>query len=125
MSRDQVRNRLKPYNISLLSWGYGYIASSARAHGATPVWIYVPTLTDEINPEEYGKLSALAASKGFECLDLRNVYGNVPQETLRLDPEDNHPNAQGQRMIALGMRKAIQGSAAWRKVVEEEMREGK
>lgn len=100
MSRTEIRNRLYPYNDSLLHWGYDYVAKSVIAHEAIPVWVYMPALADQLNPSEEKRLAALAKSSGFEIMDLSEVFKGKNPKSLQLKATDSHPNAEGHRLIA-------------------------
>lgn len=100
MSRTEIRNRLYPYNDSLLHWGYDYVAKSILAHGAVPVWVYQPALADQPQAEELKQLSAIAKKSGFETLSLLDVFKGKNLKSLQLSDADSHPNAAGHKLIA-------------------------
>ena len=99
MSRNEILNRFRPYRPQLLAWGYRYIAERAQEHGAVPAWIYLPTVGEEPPKNELSKLNSVTRF-GWTIFSLEGVYGNVPQESLQISRSDNHPNAEGHRLIA-------------------------
>jgi len=100
MSRTEIRNRIYPYNGQLLHWGYTYVARSVAAHNATPVWVYLPALSDEPASMEVSKLKQEASKCGFQTLSLEDVYAGQVKSRLKISADDAHPNALGHALIA-------------------------
>jgi D-alanyl-lipoteichoic acid acyltransferase DltB (MBOAT superfamily) len=92
--------KLKPYGSEILSWVYRRIAADARARGAIPAWILIPTLEATTPPEELARLRQLAADAGFTVLDLSDVYHGRNPKALQLAEWDWHPNARAHKLIA-------------------------
>jgi hypothetical protein len=100
MTKVEVERRLKPFGTELTALTYRHIVEFSRAHGILPVWIFMPTLEDPLQPDEITHLSHLAAESGFIVLNLANAYENQDPESLVVAYWDKHPNAKGHRLIA-------------------------
>jgi len=79
---------------------YREIADAARARGAKPVWLFLPTIGMIGNEFDVEDLATLARRAGFEVLELEGVYQGHEAVDLRLAPWDLHPNALGHQLIA-------------------------
>jgi hypothetical protein len=79
---------------------YREIADAARARGARPVWLFLPTIAMIGNDFDVESLAMLARRAGFAVLELDEIYGGHEVEELRLAPWDLHPNALGHQLIA-------------------------
>jgi hypothetical protein len=101
MDRSEVRRRLAPYADDLIRWGYAEIVAACRAHGALPVWVFVPRTDDagDWYREQHARLTRIAREAGFQIIDLDGAYGTVDPATLALAPWDKHANAQGHRLL--------------------------
>jgi D-alanyl-lipoteichoic acid acyltransferase DltB (MBOAT superfamily) len=95
-----ARRRLEPYADEMLRWTYAQIAETARAHGATPVWIFLPLPQEYIPDATIAAMEETARSAGFATLSLRGVYDSFELEEIQVAPWDNHPNARGHRAVA-------------------------
>jgi len=49
---------------------------------------------------EKDKVKALAEAAGFAVIDLSGVYDGLDPQSLRVSADDNHPNAEGHRLVA-------------------------
>jgi D-alanyl-lipoteichoic acid acyltransferase DltB (MBOAT superfamily) len=100
---------LEPLGGEILAWVYGRIAGDARARGARSVWVYIPRVT--LEPEAGGAdLFRTAQAAGFSTVDLTDVYGGHDAATLRVAEWDHHPNAEGHRLLAARLLRAIDES---------------
>jgi len=79
---------------------YREIAGAARARGAKPVWLFLPTIAMIGNDFDIDDLATLARRAGFVVLELDGVYQEHEVVDLRLAPWDLHPNALGHQLIA-------------------------
>ncbi|MCU0433525.1 MAG: hypothetical protein MUC87_08735 [Bacteroidia bacterium] len=99
-SRDEIRNRLQPYNDTLLGWAYSEIAWQCLKRNTPCVWLYLPATADKVDMAERNRMEQQARQVGFIPLVLENPYGNSPREALQIGNGDTHPNARGHRLIA-------------------------
>lgn len=99
MSRTEIRNRLLPENEAILQWGLAQMRAS-QAGSVRFFMVYLPTLNSPGPPGESSRLEKLAEENGFGFLSLEGVYGHHSQDELQVQPNDNHPNAEGHRLIA-------------------------
>jgi lysophospholipase L1-like esterase len=99
-SKDEAERLLKPYGPELLSWTYRRIVEVSRAHDILPIWVFMPTLEDPLQPEAITHLKGLAQEAGFVVLDLSDAYDNQDLNSLVVAYWDKHPNAKGHMLIA-------------------------
>ena len=79
---------------------YQEIADAARARGAEPVWLFLPTIAMIGNEFDTSELATLARDAGFAVVALDGVYQGHEAVELRLAPWDLHPNVLGHQLIA-------------------------
>jgi D-alanyl-lipoteichoic acid acyltransferase DltB (MBOAT superfamily) len=94
----EIELRLGTVADEMVSWALRYIAQTARAQGAVPVFLAMSNVTSQPEPNQAQLRSARDA--GFLVLDLYDLYDGQPLEALRVAEWDNHPNARATRMIA-------------------------
>jgi len=102
-----ARQLLMPYRNDLTARIYRQIAEKCRKEGILPVWVFLPTLEDTTDAASSGLL-ALARQADFTILDLSGLYANKEKESLIVAAWDWHPNAQGHRLIADRLYRALQ-----------------
>ncbi|QXD16171.1 hypothetical protein GQ464_004250 [Rhodocaloribacter litoris] len=101
MTEVEIQRRLRPYGEEVIRWGYGQLATAARAYGARPVWILLPM--PEAMPgeaEEAAYLEKLAHEAGFVTIKLEGVYKGEEVSSIIVAPWDWHPNAKGHALVA-------------------------
>ncbi len=93
-----MRSRIRP----TLSWRASIeeIVDAARARGAEPVWLFLPTIAMIGNEFDTSELATLARDAGFAVVELDGVYQGHEAVELRLAPWDLHPNVLGHQLIA-------------------------
>jgi len=94
-----ARRRLAPYATEILRWSYAEFVRVCRAHGARPVWIFLPRVTERESPEEIAELEAMAREAGFEIMSLAGTFDGHDVRALHLAPWDFHPNRAGHALI--------------------------
>lgn len=99
-AKAEAERLLKPYGSQLVSLTYRHIVEVSRAHGVLPIWIFMPTLEDPLQPEEIIHLKGLAQEAGFIVLDLSDAYDHQDLNSLVVAYWDKHPNAKGHMLIA-------------------------
>ncbi|MCA6364523.1 MAG: SGNH/GDSL hydrolase family protein [Bacteroidetes bacterium] len=109
-SRDEIRNRMLPYNDTLLGWAYSEMAMQCIFHNTPIVWLYLPATADEVNIAERNRMQQQAQNLGFITVVLQNPYGNTPREALQIGNGDTHPNAKGHQLIARAVYAKISGN---------------
>ena len=101
MSTHTISRRLQPYGEDMLKWAYRSVVHAAREMGARPVWVYIPWVHEETDAQELTYLVQLASDAGFEIISLEEAYEmHDNRESLKVAPWDNHPNAEGHRLLA-------------------------
>jgi hypothetical protein len=85
----------------MLKWAYRNVVHAAREMGARPVWVYIPWVHEETDAQELTYLVQLARDAGFEIISLEEAYEvHDNRDSLKVAPWDNHPNAEGHRLLA-------------------------
>jgi hypothetical protein len=112
MTSVEIERRLKPYGPEIVSWIYQHAVGVARAHGITPVWVFMPTLEDPLRAEDIAHLTGLAEEAGFVVLDLSDAYKNQDVDSLVVAYWDKHPNAKGHQLIAERLYQALREKQA-------------
>jgi D-alanyl-lipoteichoic acid acyltransferase DltB (MBOAT superfamily) len=99
----EARRRLKPYVLPLQEWVYREVVRTATTRGAVPVFVYMETVTEPVETWRASDRRAvleLARKAGFRILDLTGAYGTHTPEQLWIAPNDGHPNALGNQLLA-------------------------
>jgi len=107
MSLERMVALLAPYKYEVLAEVYRRIAASARANGATPVWLFLPNVQGmaAANSDDVEMQSRLAGEAGFVILNFPDVFAEHPIETTYVGAWDtDHPNAFGHSLIADALR---------------------
>ena len=92
--------RLEPFSIDILLATYQRIVEQTRAHGAVPVFVFLPQVREGSWQEETPETLRLAKSAGFVVIDMSDVYKGQDIATIRLAEWDDHPNRRGHELIA-------------------------
>lgn len=100
MEEADMIKKLTPYHKELLSFVYRSITQRTQATGATPVWVFLPQVTDGVWREETPDAVEIATTSGFTLINLNDIYKGQDISTLRLAEWDDHPNSEGHRLIA-------------------------
>jgi hypothetical protein len=74
------------------------IARTAREHDAVPIFLALDNVVEA--PQEVPSVLKQARTAGFVVIDLLRIWEDTDMESLRIAPWDNHPNADGNRLIA-------------------------
>jgi hypothetical protein len=99
-SRLEMFHRLQPFKDAIVHWGYREIVNACRSHNATPVWVFLPTTTDQDTDEKFTKWSSEAKQAGFVTLNLSNVYSGHKADEIQIGEPDTHPNTLGNFLIS-------------------------
>ena len=94
-----AEHRLAPLRAEILGWIYRAFAAECRAHGAEPIFVFLPQVQPGSQADTPETLR-LAAEAGFLVVDLADVYAGHAVDALRLAEWDDHPNALGHRLVA-------------------------
>ena len=100
MPSDEAIRRLKPYAGRITEESYRGIVEASRARGVRPVWAYLPLPGGAATPAELAAQLAQAERAGFETVNLEDAYAGRDPKTLHVAPWDEHPNAEGHRLVA-------------------------
>ncbi len=100
MSQEMIKKRLNPFSEELISWAYREIANECRSRGILPVFIFLPPVRANFDPDRSDPHCRLAEGSGFNVIDLTGVYDQHDISSLWLMESDQHPNAIAHRLIA-------------------------
>ena len=100
IGRFESEQRIRPFEDEILSWTYRRMASSIRASGAVPVWVFLPLIGDHVPADGLARLTKVAADAGFETISLADCFAGQADAEVRFGEWDHHPNAVGHRLIA-------------------------
>jgi hypothetical protein len=100
MDEATALKRLAPYRDEVLSIVYGYMVQQSRAHGAVPVFIFLPQVREGSWQEETSQTLQIAQAAGFNVISLEEVYKGHDIAEIRLAEWDDHPNVRGHELIA-------------------------
>ncbi len=100
MSMLQIKEMLTPYSDTIMKWGYIEIAKQCKKNNAIPVWVFMETTTEFVDLKEFNELKEYAESLGFVTIDLRDTYGKLDRNEIRISELNTHPNVLGHRLIA-------------------------
>ncbi|MGD2063366.1 MAG: hypothetical protein PVF51_07275, partial [Nitrospirota bacterium] len=100
MSEEEVKQRMAPYQQELMRETYREMAAMARAHGITPVWVYLPWANEKARSDRALALQTYAQHAGFIVIPLNGVYDGYDERDLEVAEWDRHPSALGHRLVA-------------------------
>jgi hypothetical protein len=100
MAENQIKQLLNPYIDCILQWSYFEMATICKKNNAKIIWVYLLTTEENVNENEYSTILKFAKQAGYITLDLKNVYGNIPRNTIQISEINSHPNILGHRLIA-------------------------
>lgn len=100
MEEADAMKALGPLRNDVLAYVYREIVEQCKAHGAVPVWVFLPQVTSGSWEEETAGARELAVAAGFVVIDMADVYKAADYKSLRLAEWDDHPNRAGHQLIA-------------------------
>ena len=100
MEETVALRKLEPFKVEILEWVYRHLTEEAHAHGATPIFFFLPQSTTGSWQEETPIILQTAKTAGFAVIDLSDVFKDQPVDSYTLAEWDRHPNALGHRLIA-------------------------
>lgn len=92
--------RLMPFRSEILAWSYRRIVDECRRRGVVPMLMFLPQVEHGDWVEETPEILRIAREAGFAIADLSDVYRGHDISTVRVADWDNHPNANGHRLVA-------------------------
>lgn len=103
----ELSRGLASQRFELLGAVYAELARRCRERGITPVWIYLPRLSESADAETVARLHELARESAFHTISLDRVFSGCAESEIRLREFDLHPNARGHETIAAALLDAI------------------
>ncbi len=110
--RGVGEKRLEPYAMEMLGNVYAELVRTARAGGAVPIWLLIPTPKEEVTEAVLDETAKRAARAGFVTItETAAAYAQLPLEDIRVAEWDYHPNARGHALLADAMYEALAARA--------------
>ncbi len=100
MSIEEIISRLDPYMPGVTAWCYSQMDSICKANNIKPIWIFLPTTSDELTGNQLKEFRHMADTAGFSTYLLKGVFDGYKRDQIVVSEEDTHPNALGHRLIA-------------------------
>lgn len=100
---NEARRRIRPHQDDLLRWVYNSFVQECQRRHMTPVFVYMPTVTESLEPwhaPERERLLSRARDAGFFVIDLTGAYNGHLAQQLWIAENDGHPNALGNQLLA-------------------------
>jgi hypothetical protein len=100
---NEARRRIRPHQEALLRWVYTTFVRQCRDRQIVPVFVYMPTVTELVEPwrvPDHDRIVANARDAGFKVIDLSGAYDGFTPAQLWIAENDGHPNALGNKLIA-------------------------
>ncbi|MDH4064595.1 MAG: hypothetical protein OEW19_09350, partial [Acidobacteriota bacterium] len=98
MPFGEAHSRARRTAPIVLASSFARFAELTRAHGAAPAVLALNVVIDDV-PREIPFKDAIDRA-GLEVFDLFDVFPEARRPALRVAPWDDHPNAEGHRLIA-------------------------
>ena len=99
MGRFECEQRIRPFQNEILTWAYRRMASTIRANGGEPIWVYLPQMGDHVTDTQLDGFVRLAEDAGFRTISLADCFDGHDPATVIFGPWDHHPNNTGHRLI--------------------------
>ncbi|MBK7349687.1 MAG: SGNH/GDSL hydrolase family protein [Gemmatimonadetes bacterium] len=103
---EQVYRALRPTGDDILFWAVDRAASRAAQAGARFVLMGV-TLPTERPGRNIAAIRREALARGYQYIDLTDVWDGSERKDIRVGPWDQHPNAAGYRLIATRLEREL------------------
>lgn len=108
MSEAEIQRRLNrkralgpSFAGQLYQSGYEEIVKQCEAHGAKPVWVFIPRSepSDGNTAELKATQREFAVQAGMVILDVDGVFDNLDLKSIHVAPWDYHPNEEGHQRL--------------------------
>jgi hypothetical protein len=94
----EAKRRLIRSEDELVRLSFAEMAAKIRSSGAIPVFVALDNVIP--SPATPPRILAQAADAGFVVFDLFSLWDGKDAASLRIAPWDNHPDAEGNQLIA-------------------------
>lgn len=107
-----ARQRLKPYELTLLQWSYDRIVERIRAARAVPAAVFLPLPAElPLSPATSRTMTTAITRAGFRLIDLSHVFDGQTRHSLILNEGWHHMNARAHRMVAEALYQRLAGAS--------------
>jgi hypothetical protein len=90
--------RIRRISDRVLDWSFGAFADATRSHAVKPALLALNAVLDDA-PGTMSNESAIRRAT-IPVIDLFSIFPGDTRASLRVAPWDDHPNAEGHRLIA-------------------------
>ena len=113
--------RAKLWSIApeLMNWVWERMRDECGQRGVNLQVLLLPRV-DELRQDaaNFAQLSELAEKVGLPVIDVTRAYDEVIDRTkIRVSPQDDHPNADGHRLLADELYRQMLAASAWQAVL--------
>ncbi|QDV38694.1 SGNH/GDSL hydrolase family protein [Tautonia plasticadhaerens] len=109
--RSRLKAKLAPYLWAMVDGSVGTLATECRARHLPLAYLVVPRagLSDVPGTRDPGvsRHVEIATRHGVDLLDLTGAFDDDDPDALALAPWDDHPNADGHRLIFYALAEAL------------------
>jgi hypothetical protein len=98
---ERYKRVLQPLHWEILAGVYRTMVSDCQARGVPIIWVLIPRVGRQSDPQGRRTLVNTALAAGFSrTLDVTDAYDGLDPVRLAIEPDDFHPNAQGHARLA-------------------------
>ena len=124
--KEAVKAKLKPALWPAVDAAFGELAADCRSAGLPLVCLLLPRVGKADGPVArapgVARYHAIAARRSVPVLDLSATFDDQDPATLEIAAWDDHPNAQGHKLLFLALARAlVQDRALYRAVFDAEL----
>ena len=109
--KNRIKAKLKPHLWDVIEGSIATLADDCRARGIPLACLVVPRagLADAPGNREVdvARYAAIASENRIPLLDLTPAFDTEDANALALAPWDDHPNAEGHRLIFFALARAL------------------
>jgi hypothetical protein len=110
-AKDALKAKLRPHLWGLADDALGALAAECRSRGLPVACLIVPRVGKDDAPDAravaVARLHGLAARHAVPVFDLSSAFDDKDPAAIELAAWDDHPNAQGHRVLFLALARAL------------------
>jgi hypothetical protein len=111
LHKDTIKAKLRPEYWSIIDASLGALAAECRSRNLPLVGLIIPRVGKADAPraraEAVAQHKAVAAHHGVPVLDLSATFDNEDPIGIEIAAWDDHPNAQGHRLLFIALARAL------------------
>jgi hypothetical protein len=123
LNKERVKQKLEPRLWAANEAALARLADDCRGAGIPLALVMIPRASEDDGPGYRGpdeaKILAIAGRLGLPTLDVMDAYDETDPGALEIAPWDDHPNADGHRLLFLAMgRKIVEDAPLYRLIFD-------